>query len=322
MNTEQDFAAFEAQANSGETVEQVETQPEPEAPLELTDGDEASDVPEGEEGGEEHTDEEGRKRRSKPASQRIAEITAKLRAAERKIDELTKPVNDDEAEAPVEPKSEDYEFGEADPAYIKALIQHERAAAKHEAREEAKAENAKAQQQAWQDRISSGVEKAQAEAQAKYEDFDAKIASAVEARGGEAMPAMVTVAIGMSPAGGDILYRLAGDKEASDRLESLAKAGQIRNMAMAFGELEGEYLEDTSDSDLNINDPEDMARMLGRMRGRLKSPQKPAEGKKPSVAVTNAPEPPKHTARGAGGQFQVDASTSDFAAFEKLANRK
>ena len=75
-----DFSAFEAAANAGEPVSKEPEapatkevkQPEPGngEPLELTDGMEAVDVPDDEEGGEQSGDGE-RRRRSKPASQRI-----------------------------------------------------------------------------------------------------------------------------------------------------------------------------------------------------------------------------------------------------------
>jgi hypothetical protein len=39
--------------------------------------------------------------------------------------------------------------------------------------------------------------------------------------------------------------------------------------ALEFGKLEGEYLDDDSDSDLDPSDPLDMARMIGRMKSRL-----------------------------------------------------
>lgn len=322
---EQDFAAFEAAAK-GETVEAPTVAEEPKGdeaaeakdePLELTDGDEAVDVPEGEDGGE--ADPKDGKRRSKPASQRIAELTAKLRAAERQLEARNEPAGDEGGDAPERPNAADYEFGEADPKYVEDLVKF---AIAEDRAERSKVDGARAEQQAWQDRIETGVAKAQAEATEKYEDFEARIAEAVEARGGEPLPPLLSVAIGVSPAGGDILYRLATDEAASKRLEALAKVGgnQASAMAMAFGELEGEYLADTDDADLDMSDQLDMARMMGRMRARLKGSQKPAQEDKRAVTVTNAPEPPSQRARGAGGQFETTGDTTDFAAFERKVN--
>lgn len=324
MSTENDFAAFEAAANAGEPapVEAAEQEAQPaqeaaseaaEEPLELTEGDEAVEVDEGEEGGEEHQDADGKRRRSKPASQRIAELTARLRETERELEATrsgkAEPAKD---EAPARPNPDDYELLESDPAYIEALTDW-----KIDQRERAKAaaQEQSQSQQAVVDKITNGVVKAEAQAKAKYEDYDAKLAEAVDARGGEPLHPLVSVAVSISPAGGDILYRLATDEKASSRLEKLANGGNANAFALAVGELEAEYLGDHDDSDIDLNDALDMARMMGRMRARLKGVKAPTK-----VAVTNAPTPPQQRARGGSGQFTVDGATTDFAAFERHVN--
>lgn len=315
------FADFEAAANAGKEPEPVtiegtatviDEKPKADEPLELTEGDEAVDVPEGEEGGEEEpaAEEDGKKRRSKPAAQRIAELTAKLREAERRLEASGK--TDEPGKALDKPDPADFEFGDADPAYIDKLTDW-----KIESREaeKAKAEGARNEQRAMSDRLNLSVAKAEAEAKEKYADFDDRIAEAVEARAGEPLPPLLTIGIGISPVGGDIIYRLATDEAASARLEKLASGGQPKAMALALGELEGEYLTDTTDADLDPTDDLDVQRMLGRMRARLAG--KTAPEKKPKVTATNAPEPPAHQVRGGSGQFEVSADTTDFAAFEK-----
>jgi hypothetical protein len=128
---------------------------------------------------------------------------------------------------------------------------------------------------------------------------------------------LLSIGIGLSPVGGDIIYRLATDEAASAKLERLAKGPPLA-MAMALGELEGEYLSaDNDDADLDMTDQLDVQRMLGRMRARLKGT--PA---KAAVRATNAPEPPAQGVRGSSGRFEVGADTTDFAAFEKKANSK
>ena len=183
----------------------------------------------------------------------------------------------------------------------------------------AKASEANAERQQFVDRINTGVSGAEASGKAKYADFEAMIEAAVEARGGESLPPVLTVGIGLSPVGGDIIYRLATDEAASAKLEALAKGGEATSnaMAMALGELEGEYLADDSDGDLDMTDQLDLSRMMGRMRARIKGV--PA---KVAVTLTNAPEPPEQWARGGAGRFSVGADTTDFAAFEKMANAK
>jgi hypothetical protein len=326
MSEEQDFASFEAEA----TADPVVTAPTPETPeapkpeLELTEDEEAVDAPEDEEGGDPDP-KDGQKRRSKPASQRIAELTAKLRAAERELEARAAPAEPAQeiGEPPAEPNPEDFEFGDSDPAYTKALIKHAAEVARHEAKVEAaneeKARASQREQQAWGERIQTGLAKAELEAKTRYTDFDAKIAEAVEARAGEPLPPLLSVGIGLSPAGADILYKLATDTEASARIETLAKNGNHNAFAMAFGELEGESLADTDDADLDMADPLDMARMMGRMRARLRGGGKPAA---PKVSVTQAPEPPQQRARGGSGQFEVRGDTSDFAAFERAASKR
>lgn len=331
---------FEAQikaieeANAGESdvmepggQEDVAAKPEPDEgakdddTLELTDGDEAVDVPDDEEGGEEDPDaepEEGKRRprRSKPASERIAELTARLREAERKLeakDDKTEPAKEPEA-----PKAEDFEFGEADPKYLDALTDY-----KIEKRdvERQKVDTARAEQQKVIDRIGAGVAKAEAEAKEKYEDFDDRIAEAIEARGGEALPPMLTVGIGISPVGADIIYRLATDDAASARLEKLARGGQATSkaLALALGEIEGEYLTEGDDADLDMTDDHDMARMMGRMRARLagRKAEAPAKDVPKDIPETQAPEPPEKRARGGAGRGKVPVDTDDMKAFMK-----
>lgn len=333
---EQDFAAFEARvaagndpaADAGEVgaaKAPADGAGQPEAgktaepgsePLELTEGDEAVDVAEGEEGGEDHQDADGKRRRSKPAHLRIAELTAKLRDAERKLQAKDAP---EPAKALDRPDPAAFEFGEADPAYIDALTDW-----KIDSREaeRTKASEVTQARQQFVERINTGVSTAETTGKEKYPDFDAKVQEAVEARAGEPMPPILTVGIATSPVGGDIIYRLATDDAVSAKLEKLAKGGEAsqQGLALALGELEGEYIADGDDDDLDIADQLDMARMMGRMRARLKGAGPKPEAAK--VVTTNAPEPPAERARGSAGKFEVGADTNDFAAFERMANRK
>jgi hypothetical protein len=320
MSDETDFAAFEAKANGGEPVEPVapvEVEQPPEA-VELPE-EEAAELPDDEHDGEDGDEPEGKRRRSKPASQRIAELTARLREAERQLQQVAKPEQPaEQAEAPQRPDPNDFEFGDSDPAYIEALTDW-----KLESREAERAKAAEAQRgtQEIQAKLATGVAKAEEAAKAKYEDFEERIAEAVDARGGEPLPPLLTIGVAVSPVGGDILYRLATDDKTAMRLERLAKGGAAtaNAMAVALGELEGEYLDDLDDADLDMTDNLDMARMMGRMRARLKG-QRTAPQAKP-VAVTNAPEPPAQRARGGAGQFSANPATTDFQAFERLAMR-
>lgn len=309
-----------AQSKPDEKLEAQETaNPEPvkadpsepdQEPLELTDGDEAVPVPEGEEGGEEDHS-EGDRRRSKPAKQRIAELTAKLRETERQLEAMKAPEQVADAELPARPDPKDFTYGDADPDYTQQLIKW---TVENTVAERRQAEAIQQQRDAQMARIQAGVAKAEAEAQDKYSDFDQRIADAVEARGGTQLPPVLTIGISTSPVGGDLLYRIATDDAVSDRLESLA--GNPKALAMAIGEVEGEYLSDMDDADLDMADDMEMARLMGRMKARLRGAKAPQPAK-PEIVVTNAPEPPANRARGGAGKVAVDPATDDIHAFMK-----
>lgn len=91
-------------------------------------------------------------------------------------------------------------------------------------------------------------------------------------------------AIRTSDVGGKVAYHLASNPAEAHRIAELSPIAQVREI----GRLEARY------------------------EG-AKSQPKP---------TTSAPTPPKGQARGAGGQFESNASTTDFAAFEAMANRK
>lgn len=303
----------DGRGESGQSKEQRQEAAEGSEPLELGSQEAPEATPE-------QIAAEEEKKRSRPWSKRVDALTARLREAERENAEL-RSGRAPNAAAPEAPKAPDpnevgadgkprYEFGAADPDYIKdaAIFAVEQKFAK-EAEDGRKASAENAAKSAVAEKINSGmanVEKAGAE---KYDDFEEKISAAVEARGGESLQPLVGLAIAVSPVGADIAYRLATDEAASDRIEALAKSDPLK-AAQAFGELEGEYTDD--DDDLNLADPLDMARALGRMRARVKGTKAPVERK-----VTRAPKPAEHRARGGTGQFEVGDDTDDFAAFER-----
>jgi hypothetical protein len=304
----QDFAAFEAAQNEPEEKRSDDDKPAPEV-------NDADATP---------ADEEPPKdeKRGRSAEARINTLTAKLRQAERERDEARfgKPVPQEsgsELKAP-DPfaKNADgtdkYEFGQADPDYLADLTDY-----KVEAKlaERDKKTQALGERGAVQAQLEDGMANIEAKGTEKYTDFEEKITAAVEARGGEPLHPVVSVGLAVSPVGADVAYKLATDTAASDRLEHLAST-DMQAAAMAFGELEGEFTD--NDDDLKIKDPLDMARMLGRMRARQGKPAATVT----QIKTTNAPEPPKERARGGGGTFQADSATTDFPAFERMANRK
>jgi hypothetical protein len=248
-----------------------------------------------------------RKSRSQRWEKRVDNLTARLREAERRATEAEARVSGQPVKAPSieevtakKPDPAQFEYGAADPEYLEAITDWklELRDAKTNADREKQGEEGKkvAAQQEVVAKLHEGMAAIEKTGAEKYDDFEEKLGAAVEARGGEPLHPMVSVGIAVSPAGADVAYKLATDEAAADKIESLAKTNP-QAAAVAFGELEGEFVDD--DDDLNLGDPLDMARMIGRMKTRL-------AGKGPEVErkVSKAPAPPEQRARGAGGKFE------------------
>ena len=289
-----------------EIKEPADPAPEPGEPLELGTDETPEAKPEDIEADKE------KKTRSQRWEKRVDNLTARLRAAEQEAAELrarTAPANDPQGEQAPDPNK--YEFGEADPQFIREYASFAaREALREERAKSAESDAKNAQLNALQARLMEGSAKVEKTGAEKYSDFQEKISEAIAERGGEPLPPLVSIGIAVSPAGADIAYRLATDESAADHIEKLAKTSP-QQAAVAFGELEGEYVDE--DSDLNLADPMDMLRMLGRMKSRL-------AGKKAGTVerkTSKAPEPPENRSRGAGGKFDVGDDTDDFAAFER-----
>lgn len=304
----------EAASPTGKEPAKAAPEPKPgDETLELG-GDEAPEAT------SEQIEAEAQRTRTRPWQKRVDILTARLREAERIAAEATARASGGtsaEAEAPKAPDPNDdkYEFGAADPDYIKDAALFE---VKKQLAEERKGESEKAAEvgakRAVVEHINEGMAAVEKAGTEKYEDFEAKIAEAVEARGGEPVHPLVGIGIAVSPVGADVAYALASDNAAAERIENLAKSDPLK-AAQAFGELEGQFTDD--DDDLNLADPLDMARALGRMRGRLKSGAVRQEKAAPEVKTTKAPKPPEHRSRGGSGNFDVSDDTDDFAAFER-----
>lgn len=311
------FAAFEAAAANDEPVQtpdKDEAEPD-EQPPEVND---EADKPDEED--EPEAKDEG-KRRSKPAHQRIAELTAKLRQAERdlaaRVPAPEAPPVEQQAPAAFDtpapdPNDDKYEFGEADPNYLADLTDWK--VEKKLAERDAKAaEDAAKQRQAstaaeidgkWNEQAAKGAE--------KYEDFNEVVLESAAA-GEWACPPLVAAAISISPVGHDAAYHLAKNPVEAELIATELATNPLA-AAERFGAIEGQFL-DKAPARPESNHPLDMAIHAGRLRAFLDKQSKP-KGK----LSTDAPEPPKHQVRGAAGQFEVGGDTTDFAAFERKAN--
>lgn len=246
--------------------------------------------------GENGTDaEEGDKPKGKSVQERMNEITAARREAERLAEERAreaeywkgvaegkKPAAEPEGKAPdgdAEPDPEAYEYGVADARYI---ADHARWNARDEFRKLKEADA----QQAQFTKIRSGHEARIAEVAEKYPDYAEKVTAS--AQRGE-WPCSQELAIGImdSPVGPDVAYHLASNQDEARRINALS--------------------------------PMEQARELGRMEAMFLNKPKEAA---PKVDAPKAPPPPQHQARGTGGKFEVDDDTSDFASFEAKHARK
>lgn len=291
MTTEKDPTIVD-EAEELELTERVEEEDDDKGKAKgETDGDD--------DGGEEEGEDKGDKKpRSKPAHQRIGELTAARREAERRAEAAERELQalkggkgggDDgksgaEADADLkEPKPDDFEFGEADPQYLLAMVRHDAAVERQAERREAQANEVKTQFREAMTGLNENWNAQAEKAVEKYPDFAETVLESAAAGEWLCGPVM-SICISESEVGADVAYHLATNPEEAARIDKMHPMQQ----AMAFGRLEAQFAGDS----------------------------KGDEGKpKPKIA-TDAPTPPKHTARGGGGKFEVDDDTEDFGAFE------
>ncbi len=283
------FAAFEREVTkpAGEHAPATDT--------DTTTAGENGTAAEGEEG--EGTD--GAPPKGKSVQERMNEITAARREAEREREEARreaeywkgmaagkKPEGEAEQAKPAadangdpEPNPEDYEYGEADAKYIGD-------SARWNARAEFRELKRQDAEQAEVVKLKSGHEARVSEVAEKYPDYQEKVQLAAD-RGEWPCSQVMALGIMASPVGPDVAYHLASDKAEATRIAQLSPLEQAREL----GRLEAGFL------------------------------NKPKEAT-PEVKAPKAPPPPTHQTRGAGGQFETSDDTEDFAAFEaKYGNR-
>jgi hypothetical protein len=201
----------ELQVGENGTDEEAETTEEPEA--------EAEEKPKG-----------------KSVQERIDEITAARREAEREAEywrskALDKqPETQSEAQPDAEPDPENYEFGEADPRYLKDIVRHEM-----------RQELAQKRQRA---SVASAVEKLDANYSQRLEsvkdelpDYDEKVTQSAK-RGEWPLPPLLAIASKESEVGPKVLYHLATNREEAIAISRLSPIEQ----AVAFGRLEAKFL--------------------------------------------------------------------------------
>lgn len=250
---------------------------------ESVDGEQQDDQTEAKEGeGEEAQQEEPAPKPKKSAQERINEVTAARREAEREAAYWRKVALEGQ-QAPQQqrtaqeqprdaaPNPDDYKFGDADPAYLVDLAEHravQRVRQEYEAREQTQ-------------RLTTSLSTFEQRVAETFPDGEPEGLAAL--RSLPAIRSEITDVIFTSDKGPLLAEHLGDNPSALRRLESLPAH------LVGFE--------------------------LAKIEAALGKPATPQPKR-----VTSAPDPaPKP--RGAGGQFQVSPDTNDFAAFERFAEK-
>lgn len=189
---------------------------------------------EGAEAGDGEPEGEPAPKPKKTAQERIDEITRARREAEREAkywrdvaEGRVKPEGQQQ-EAPKAPNPDDFDMGETDPAFIKAVIAFEVKKGIDEGRQVlAQDLHMQAQERAW--------EAAQSVARSKFADYDAKVVDG--ASNWPCTPEMAQ-AIRTSDAGGEVAYHLASNPEEARRIAALDPFSQVRELGRIEARLE------------------------------------------------------------------------------------
>ena len=191
---------------------------------------------------------------------------------------------------PNEPKPEDFEFGELDSRYIKALANYQADKRFNELR----ADDQKTRdERAAEEKREKALEKFETmleKGTKKWEDFYERVVIGAEKLDWPLSNEIGELALS-SEVGDEILYHLATHPE---------EAREVYRST-----------------------PLEQARYFGKMEIQFSAERVAASGEngtgKPAPKIPKAPQPIE-AARGAGGQFQATADTDDFAAFEQRVN--
>lgn len=266
---------------------------------------------EGEEEGEGEEDDPPAERTTKPksADKRIAQAVGRQRAAERRAELAERQLSDLAArmtrlesgnltpqpqrannatsDIGTPPDPSEYQYGELDVKFIADTARYEtlKTLAEQDTRRAAQAQQQR--QAAGQTAMAEKYREFESEGLARYDDFD-EVVTAGAQRGDWPLSPMLASLLLDSENGTDIAYHLATNRKEAKRVFELTPAQQ----AKWFGQRDAVLSSDAPGAH-NV-----------------------------AKRVSNAPDVPRREARGNGSRQQVSPDTADFAAFERLANKR
>ena len=244
-------------------------------------------------------------RRAEAAEKKAAEIEARLAALEKgeekpkaeegKTDQAAADAGDEEIvlspelqkQLGEEPDSADFEMGEEDRDYIRAIARYE---AKREFLVNHQKEDNARQQEAFDEAVQEAETKWNNKVEAvaeKYPDFKEKVLD--NAEDNWKCTIFMSAAIHQSDVGADIAYHLATHPDEAADIAQMDPVQQVQ----AITRLETGFAQEAAPAS-------------------KEEPQK-----KPVKVATDAPEPAGNRARGAGGRYEVPDDTDDLEAFER-----
>lgn len=246
--------------------------------------------------------------------ERINELTRARREAERREDDLRRQLEEmraapkpaptpvappaaaaaEKGAAKGPPRPDDFEYGELDSEYIAAVVDYQTEKRLTEFREALQQDRQQAEAETRQHTVQQKFQQQIEAGRQKHADYDEVVVQGAQAG---TWPLSETMALLLveSEVGDDIAYHLASNPDEAENVDRLTPVEQARY----FGRLEAKF---------------SAVRAAATGEGDL-------SGKPVTTRVPKAPAPIV-PARGAGGRFQANASTDDFAAFEAAANGK
>lgn len=263
---------------------------------------------------------EGRRRaeaRAARLERELGTISARLAAVEGRgaapLDSAAKGGKDDGEDK--EPQAKDFELGELDPKYIRALARWE---VRQELAESSKTQQTKQQKSAQDQAAAEYAEKKAAFEDAgleAFDDFQEVVMDTVTLPKSDPAAWPLSATVGKllldSKYGPHIAYALASDPKEAKRVDKLSPADQQRWFFRQEAKLEAEHPasgEAEGEQEEHEEAPE---------RRPSRTPNQP------QARVSKAPPPPARRSNGGNGnRGGVSSATTDFAAFEAMANGK